>query len=958
MRCPKPTTTAGLISAILLTATPLVAQDAASLNKLFEEAQTAFVAQDFTNAASKLEALIKQTEAMPTAPQEMLRFSLGLAYLQGQKFPEAEKAFTDCVTKFPTGQYASRCYLGVGRAILGQKDETKNEKAIQALTKAAGDPQIRSEAGLLLGRVYNEAGQTEESLKVFRSLMGSEVRTPQQTTAAIEAIDLLAQTDNIEDLIRYLDRLITQPGVRNSIAWYSNEVIVRADKLSGEQKYAAALAIYRSIPPRRQILSIQQTSLEQQRKKLAVLEAKAAEEAKLPLDKQPNQGSADAATRLKNTISATDSALSAITEKQDLDPAILLRRGRCLYYLDRFEEAMICFKYIQDQFPDAPDAQHAAYSQIVILNKLKKTGEMQKAAADFVAKHPTSDKREQVAMLAGDGLAQAGLWEEVIKFYEKLEADFPDSQNKPYFLYYQGVALFQLNEFADAEKKFQAIVTDHPSSNLVETALYRIAMTHFLTNDQQGTLKAFGNYLARYPQGDYAGEAHYRLAFIDYNNKNKDLSDKIIKDLTGFLKEKPDDPSAASIYSLIGDVYAQKKKDAQGKPMTDKALEAYLASAEIASSPQILNYAVDAATNIMQANKDWTGLAKLHSELYAKQPNTSMGIRSAAWVAKMKIRDGKKDEAIAFLSEALKSNIADPGNEQVEFLLDELVKTFVPPGKAAKEANVEALCDELAATLQKTAAGKENQTTNARIYYARAKLAQALKDTQRANTYMKGIATDETDPAALSPVLLYVAADLNMKSGNYDQAERMYQRLADRYKESTFADAGPAGLGQVALARGKFDDALKIFEDILANSGGTSRYGDVMIGKLKALLGVGKLKEAEELSQSMLGDKRTFRGAPTGEILLTTGDIHRKRAEKLSGEEKRNALAQAHAFYQKAYVAYQAYPDICAEAYWRAYEIAKLLGDNELAQTTLKTLSEHPKLQKTERAKKAKELNP
>ncbi|MFT4175576.1 MAG: tetratricopeptide repeat protein [Luteolibacter sp.] len=956
---PKTHLTASFISAfILASSATLPAQNADELNKLFSEAQAAFVAQDFNGASTKLETLIEQSKSMPNAPHEMLRFSLGLAYFQANKFAEAEKAFSECAAQFPNGTYTSRCYLGLGRALLGQKDPAKTEAAIEAFTRAANDPQLRAEAGLLLGRVYTELDKPDDALRIFRSLMGSEVRTPQQTTAAVEAIEVLAQTDNINDLILYLDRLITQPGIRNAIAWYSNEVIVRADQLTGEQKYDAALAIYRSIPPRRQILSIQRTSLAQQQAKLTELEKKAEAEAKLPIDKQPNQSSAETAARLKNTITATEAALTAISGKEDLDPAILLRRGRCLYYLNRNQEALICFKYIQDKFPNATDAQHAAYSEIVILNRLKKIEEMQSAAAEFVKKYPDSERREQVAMLAGDGLAQAGKWEEVIRFYEKLEQDFPNSQQKPYFLYYQGVAMFQLNEFADAEKKFQEIVDKHPDSNLVETALYRIAMAHFLTNDSKGTTEAFNQYLTRFPLGDYAGEAYYRLAFIDNNNRTKDLSDKIIKDLTGFLAQKPDDIAAASIYSLIGDVYAQKKKDAEGKPMTDKALEAYLNAAEIATSEQILTYVIDAATGIMQANKDWAGIAKLHSDLYAKQPNSSMGIRSAAWVAKMKIRDGKKEEAIAFLSEALKANIADPSNEQVEFLLDELVKTFVPPGKAAREANVEALCDDLAATIQKAAEGKENQTTNARIYYARAKLAQALRDSQRAAIYMRGIATDETDPAALSPVLLYVAADLHMKSGDYDRAESMYQRLTDRYKESVFADAGPAGLGQVALARGKYEEALAMFDDILNNSGGTSRYGDVMIGKLKALLGVGKLQEAEELSQKLLGDKRTFRGAPTGEILITTGDIHRKRSEKLGGEEKRNALAQAHAFYQKAYVAYQAYPDICAEGYWQAYEVAKLLGDNELAQSTLKTLAEHPKLQKTERARKAKELNP
>jgi len=49
-------------------------------------------------------------------------------------------------------------------------------------------------------------------------------------------------------------------------------------------------------------------------------------------------------------------------------------------------------------------------------------------------------------------------------------------------------------------------------------------------------------------------------------------------------------------------------------------------------------------------------------------------------------------------------------------------------------------------------------------------------------------------------------------------------------------------------------------------------------------------------------------------------------------------------------------PEVCAEAYWQAYETAKELGDNTLANETLKTLSTHPKLQKTQRAQDAAKL--
>ncbi len=92
-----------------------------------------------------------------------------------------------------------------------QDTPEKKQQAIEALKNAAKDPKYRSEAGLWLGQVYTDLGKHDEALKVFRSLMGSDVRTPQQTTAAVEVIGLLADTGKLEDLTAYLDRL-SSPG--------------------------------------------------------------------------------------------------------------------------------------------------------------------------------------------------------------------------------------------------------------------------------------------------------------------------------------------------------------------------------------------------------------------------------------------------------------------------------------------------------------------------------------------------------------------------------------------------------------------------------------------------------------------------------------------------------------------------------------------------------------------------
>ena len=130
-----------------------------------------------------------------------------------------------------------------------------------------------------------------------------------------------------------------------------------------------------------------------------------------------------------------------------------------------------------------------------------------------------------------------------------------------------------------------------------------------------------------------------------------------------------------------------------------------------------------------------------------------------------------------------------------------------------------------------------------------------------------------------------------------------------------------------------------------------SRFKETTLGKLEALIATGQLDEAMKLSQETAGDK-TFRGESAGKALLLMARVYREQAKKESGvDAKLELLKQAHAVYQKVYVAYQSYPDVCAEAYWQAIEVLKDLGKSELAEETATAFKANPKLQNTERFK-------
>jgi TolA-binding protein len=930
----------------------------ATLNRLFNEAEKAFEEKNYGTAVTKLEELIKLLGTKKDAPFEMLYFNIGLAHLLGGKNPDAEAAFTDCLKRFPKGEYASRCYLGVGRAAMLQDSPQKKERAIESLRIAAKDPKYRSEAGLWLGQTLDNLGKRDEALKVFRSLMGSNVRTPQQTTAAVEVVGLLADLGKLEDLSFYLDSLGHQPGVKDSIAWFANQIVVRGDELVQAQSYDAALAIYRSVPPRSQILETQAGALEEMRKDVKALETRVKAEEKMEMNQRT--GASQLLNLLKPAVEQSETAKKAIDEKPDLDAALLMRRGRCCYYLKRYEEALVCFRTIRTKFPQATDAQSAAYAEIVILNTLKNTSAIKERCDEYLRKFPDADNSEEVATLAGEVLVQGGNWKEVGSFYRGLESRFPKSESLDRFVFFQGLAFFMEGNFKESTPLLTRFIKNYPNSQLNESAHYYVAMSHFLSNSYKETLAACAEYLKKFPDGQFAGDMRYRLSFIDFNDKDVDQDDKIIRDLSGFLAQHPKDKANGSMYCLLADTYKRKKTktDQEAEATEDKAIESYIKAVWTDSPDDVLQYALESATNLLQARKDWNAIADLHAAFLKEKPESQLALISVSWVARMKSRLGKPEEASEILANALNAKIGNPASEQVEYLIDELVKTIVPR-KKPKDLDAEALDKQLQEVLNKAISGRENKTTAARIYYARARLAEMLRRRDLADLYLKGIATaNAEDPQYLSPALLSVCGDILLKTGDLAGAEAMFKRLAERYVESMFSDAGPVGLGYVALARKNPEEALKIYDNALANIAGMSRFKECTLGKLQALFELEKYEPAIKLAAEISADKKTFGAEITAKAQLILGNIYRKQAAKsaaISPAVAKEQYAMAHGVFIRSFLAYKSFPELSAEAIWQASEVAAEMGDEELSRKNIQDLLAEQKLKETKRYKDALE---
>ncbi len=887
----------------LLDPVPIKPSGTATWDKLAGEAEAEFAAKNYDAAVVKIRGLLAVAgDDGTTTPLEPLYFKLGLVNLLNGKYPEAEAAFNDCIKRFPKGEYTSRAFLGLGRACMKIDDPQIRWRAIVALKTAAQDPHCRPEAILWLGEVYADFRKTEEALAVYRGYIGKEVRTFQQAAAAVALIGLLADQGRMDELNVELGNLTRQVGVRDSIAWFANEMIVRGEEMLADESFESALIIYRSIPPRREILEIQTGALKAMRKKLAALESKHGDTLQL-------------LSNLKAAIDNAEICMKAVEEKTDLDAALLMRRGRCLFYLDRFEEALLCFRTILSKYPDATDGESAAYAELVILHKLEDFAGIKERFDQFQQKYPQSDKGEQAAGLAVDSMMRNGRWKDVAASYREMEAKFPRSDDLDRYVAIQGLAYFEDADFKQAIPQLERFLATFPQSQLVERASHHLAESYFLNHQFQEALKAASAYLEKFPNGMFAGEMHHRISFIEFNDKNADHSEKIIRDLGDFLATHPDDIAKGSMLCLLADTYMRKGE-------SDRAIECYKKALWTDSSDEVIQHALDSATQLLKARDDWAAVAGLHETFLKRRDESPLALRSVVELARIKTRDGKPEEAFEILVKAFRAHHSTPG-KQVELIIDEIVGTLIPKN-TEQEPDFDTLDKQLVELFEKIRAGKTSPITLLRVRYARVRLAQMLKHEDRADELLGNIALIGLKiPSELSPVMLASCGGLLLKRGNLDGAEVMFKQLRDMLPRTASTDAGLIGLGNVELARKNPEAALAIFEKALSQPSST-QFKEATLGKLQALLETDRLDEAMKLGLQSAEDT-SFQGESNARIYLILGNVCEKKAGASAGDEAKAFLDQALGFYQRVRAAYASYPELCAEAARRIVEVKKKL---------------------------------
>lgn len=919
---------------------------------LVNAAGALFAEAKYQEALAKLEQAKKN---LNNKPFEGIMFIEGACHYNMNNYAKAIETLEAYVKEFPQGAAIIDVRMALGRSYIASKQE---DKGVEVLTDVVrNSPQKKAEAGLVIADTLNRKDQKDKALEILKSVLADGIRSAESIQAAMLAANIYVSQGKLDEAGTLMEKVRNFASGGDSIAQMNNIYLKLGDEMMEKKAFREALGAYQLVRKKAEISRIQTEQI----KKL---------EGQLKTAKGVRKDELD--TKLK----ANQEIMAEIEKRTDYDASLYYRLGRCYYEMgapkedgtlgdaSRLWQATLAFEVIVNDYKEFPQRDKCMFGLIMVNAALKRIKDARELCQKFIDNFPDSDMIGQISEMYGMLAYQNKQLKEAVDAFAKAES-FPKA-DKARLRFLKGSVLFEMQKFDEARTAYELLIQEFPKEEAYkDDALYRIALSYFYQNDYKSVMKALKNYIKENPKGQYVVDARYRIAFINFQGGDKEDA---LEELQSIIKDAPNDQNIGQVHALLGDIYNQKADYAN-------ATVNFAAAVDKAKTDDVLNYAMDQVTDLYVGSDKWKELADMWERYYSThKDNDDLALKAILWISRARIKEGKLEDAKKLLSEHIKTRIANPANQQVEGLIQQLVSISAPkrrraattttsapaagtdtakpadaktapapaPAPAAPELTFEDVEKQLE-TLLTPPQEAMNGTAQMRILFAKTWLAKTMKIPDKAEKFFN-IIIEVAKPDDLSPMLLATVGDSARKKGDLEKANACYVRLKDLFKDSEYADGAPVGLAEIAFEKGAFDKALELFREAQTFPG-SSRVLESTQGEAKTLAKLKKYDEAKKIFEQIANTKE-WRGEATANALRMLGEI-----EALNGRHE-----AAIAYFQRVFIAHQKWKAEMAKAYLGCAKSFKTLGKNDEAKKTLDEMIARKDLEIQPEMKEAKAL--
>ncbi len=878
---------------------PVAAEPAEDLAKVFNEATAAFANGDYAAAIGGFEKILSL--AAPEGNLESVYFTLGAAQFNAGQYRGAITTLRKFQELYPKSARLPEAIFSLGQAAMLDKDYALAAASFQQLQ---GNPKYRAEALLSEGAAWKEGGQFEKAAPPLEALVGGRIGSRTAANGALLLADIYVRVNKDGEAVSLLLKIREQLALLDNVIRFNALAVETGDQLLRKGNPEAAMACYRAVLSGGEVMKFQAG-------RIAALEKQISENlAAVKADPSRVVELVSATNRLRDALAESRKLMDSFRALPDFRPPLLVRMASAYYGMGRPWEAIVVYDEILRSHPKADEREPALFGDITVCAEVNRAAKARKLCEVYLKEFPRGKNAGTVGYLLGATALQANEPKMAETYFGRMLAEQPGSNFSEAMRYLLADARFAQGKYQEAAADYARYLADYPSGPHAEDAIYRAAMADLFQGHYEKAIEGINAYLKKYPTGAYVADARYRLAVCLYAAGDYET---VANDCAAWEKEFPGNTLLGEVLALEGDALAALDRGAEAIPL-------YVKSCKWAASDEVLNYSLFAAQKLYQKSGEWTPMREMFEEFVKNNPEHPTAVLAIYWIGKARVREGQPEEAMAYLASAARKTINDPNRDAVEQLLSELAELSV------KRKGGGDVLDQLFPAAEIT-----SPVARARLEFARAEEARLRRQPEERARRFDTIAT--FNPDGLSPRLLAEAGDHLLAKGGKARAEAFFNALLNDHPKSGHVDFAYNGLGQIALSNGQPDRALRLFAEAIDGGLAGQKLKELTLGRATALLALNKLDEAQPLFEQA-ASVREWRGESTACAVYSLGEI----------EEKRGKWAEANAYYQRVYVAYQRYLPWVARAYVKSANCLEKLGKTQDAVNTYRELLKNEKL--------------
>lgn len=883
---------------------------------LYREAHRAFTAGDFARAAQYFSTFEERYAEEPIFSNHMprVRLALGTAWYNLGEYEEALPLLLAHVEQSPGAPTVRDTLYRIADIYFRQGAyEDARTTYTTLLSRYPAIPQ-REDILFQVATTYLLEDAYTNALPLLTTL-GRTARTPEIAGAARAwALRCYYLTENYDDALVHLREMTAAGGSPDHLILMSTIALSLGDHYYDDFSYNAARDAYFCVVRRDEMLACQRT-------RLAELEQRIAETADAH-----DQRLVSERHRAMALAAQVKEGIAQLEARDDFDTAWLMRMGRCLFAMERYWEATIVFREVVEAFPAHTVAPQAAAQEVYALMQLRLFDHARDKVAVFIDTWPDDDAVPMMLFMRAESYINEEQYAEAEAALTELIAAHPSMPMSARARFYLALAQAMQEKFDDAIAGFDAWLAtpEYARDRLRPNVAYWRCVATFFQGDYAEAIAHMKAFEKEFPDHPYTPDLQYRIGVCYYMQED---FVEAAGQLARFTSVHTNHAMIAEARNLRGDALA-----ALGQ--LDAALRAY--EAVTPAHGAYYHYAVTQRGKCLQALKRYEDMVTLYEDyitLAADTPNVVEGIYWLGW-AHRRLEDldaareaywhalttyGNRREWTVFDGILRDMNTMYTGSNGVATLLARLSEER----HAARQRGHLTLSSrmDMARYRTYTALGRADDAAHIAQHFSRmyttndlgadgllfaAHYVREEHGAEAALHYYHLIQELFPNSAARAEAELRLA-QITRETGDIIAAE-LHLEEAERYAEEMriFVEI-EFEKGQIALADGRYTQAITHFENVLAN----------------------RAARGELWPRSLIGIAQTY--------------------------ERKGDFRKAIPYYQRVYVMYAGFADLLPIAYYHSGRGFEEIGDVSAAINTYRELRTHSALADTPEFAKAGE---